>query len=46
MYTAGKAAFDLAVLAGLTLMGMVGGYYWWSHQGVESGCAPSGALCE
>lgn len=48
-YTAGQAAYDLALLAGWTLLGLAGGlYYWATHhsQGIDSGCAPSGALCE
>ena len=48
-YTVGQAAFDLAVLAGWTILGVIGGIYYWSthsSQGIDSGCAPSGSMCE
>lgn len=47
-YTAGQAAFDLAVLAGWTLLGLAGAFYYWSTHSDSTyhGCASSGALCE
>ena len=48
-YTAGQAAYDLALLAGWTLAGIWGAFHYWSthgSQGVTSGCPSDGWTCE
>lgn len=46
MYTNANFWRDMAILAGSWLVAGYSAWMWNSHQGVTSGCAPSGALCE